>query len=240
MTGLFVPGYTKSAGDGAHIVAEKPDGPRGQSTLTPEERAMASNGVWLCPTCHRKVDIVRPQDYSTDLLHQWKVRAQIWWHQNQGRPLQIAVRPDVRPLVARPNVNSLLGAKKFWQAHQPLANGLLNLRQQPLALFEHDVPIPEEVEKKIRQMSSSPTPAKSWRDEWSTTYHCEDQELLGHMSGLIRCTDGLQCPLSFLLNNGPRRVDFKKPEGLAQAIINYIDVWNEFGKCLQKYENWGL
>lgn len=240
ITGIFVPGRTLSGGDGAHIVAEKPDGPRGQSPLTPEERAMESNGVWLCPTCHRKVDIVRPEDYSVELLQQWKVNARIWWQQNQGRQLQVAARPDVRPQVPRPSPHSLLGAKKFWQAHQPLANALWNLRWQSPAPFERDVPIPVEIEQQIRQMSSSPKMGLNWKHEWGTTFHCEDQELLGHMQDLIRYVDSILRPLGSLLDGPLRRVNFKQTDVLAQGIENYTNAWDAFGKCLRKYENWGL
>lgn len=239
LTGYFVPGLTKSAGDGAHIVAESPDWPRGQSPLTSAQRAMASNGVWLCPSCHRKVDIVRPQDYSIERLQQWKADARDWWRQNQGLPLQVAARPDLRPQVARPSPGSLRGAKKFIQAHELLAHGLWQLRGQSPALFERDIPIPEEVEQQIRLMSSSPKLAKSWQDEWSTTFHCDDLELVDYMKDLVRCVDRLHPPPGSLMN-GPRRVDFKQSDGLAQAITSYIDVWQAFGQCLHKHDNWGL
>lgn len=238
-TGQFVPGVARSAGDGAHIVAENPNGPRGKSPLTQEERAMASNGVWLCPTCHRKVDITQPQNYSIELLLQWKASAHSWWQQNQGRPLQVVAWPDERPQVYRPSASSLQGAKMFWQAHQPLASGLCNLRWQSPAPFERDVPIPEEVEQQIRQMSSTLKMGKSWKDEWSTTFHCEDKELLDYMLELVRCVDSLQRPIRAFMNS-PRRVQFIQPDELAQAIMNYINVWTEFRECLHKHETWGL
>jgi len=239
MTGMLSPGNARAAGEGAHIVAENPSGPRGQSPLTQEERNMASNGVWLCPTCHSKVDIVRPQDYSIELLLQWKAGAQIWWHQNQGRQLQVAAWPDIRPTVARPSADSLRGAKMFWQAHQPLANQLWNLCRQSPAPFQHDIAVTDEVEQEIRRMSSRPTFGRSWKDEWGTTFHCEDRELIGYMLELVRYADNLLHPLGPFVNK-PRRVNFNPPDNLAQAILSYLNVWDEFAKCLQTNERWGI
>ncbi len=238
-TGVFLPGRAKSAGDGAHIVAESPTGPRGVSPLTPQERAMADNGVWLCPTCHRKVDIVQPENYSIETLREWKASAQIWWQQNQGRPLQTVAWPNTRPQVARPGAESLLGARRFWQAHQPLVRLLSNLRWQLPGAFEHDVPISNDVELQIRSLSSSPKGGRSWQDEWSTTFHCDDRELIDHMLQLVRCVDSLERPLGDILN-GPRRVNFKQPDVLAEAIMRYLYVFDAFGKCLLGHENWGL
>ncbi len=240
ITGPFVPGFCKPIGDGAHIVSERPDGPRGQSPLTPNERAMASNGVWLCPNCHRMVDVVRPKDYSIALLQEWKVRARIFWQQNQGKPLQNVAQPATRSLAARPSVSSLQGATSFWQAHQSLIRRLQNLRSQQQAPFEYGVVISDDVENEILYMSSSPTIGKSWLNDWSTIYHCDDQELSALMLKLIDCTNNLQCPLSYLLNNGPRRVNFRDVDGLARAIIDYINAHNSLGDCLEKNKNWRL
>ena len=236
MTGQFDPKHAKSAGDGAHIVAESLDGPRGESPLTQAQRAMADNGVWLCPTCHRIVDFVRPQDFSIELLQQWKARARNWWQQNQGRSLQMAARPDLRPQVARPSPSDLVGARKFWQAHQPLAEGLWHLRRRPPSPFERDILIPEEVEHQILLMSLNPRVGKSWRDEWSSTYHCADMQMVGHMKELICCVSQLQNPS----RSSPRRIDFKQHDELPVAIIRYIAVWEALGQCLHEHENWGL
>ena len=233
ITGTFIPRQTRSAGDGAHIVAESLEGPRGQSPLTPEQRAMASNGVWLCPTCHRKVDIVRPQDYSIELLQQWKDQARIWWNESQGRSLQLVAWPDTRPQVARPNPDSLQGAQMFRQAHQSLAAGLSQLRGQS----RRDIPIPEEIEGHIQTMSSSRHIGRSWLDEWSTTYHCNDRELFNYMRELVSCVDRLRRPPGPMFS---RHVDFKTPNELAVGITRYLDVWDSFGLCMREHEKWGL
>jgi len=240
MTGFFVPRHTLSAGDGAHIVAEKKDGPRGESPLTPEQRAMADNGVWLCPTCHRKVDIVQPQNYSVDLLQQWKLSAQIWWQQNQGIQLQAAAWPDVRPQVSRPNSNSMIGAAKFLECHRPLASLLKNLRWQPALPFRQDAPISNEIEHLINQMSSREKFGLTWKSEWSTTFYCNDRELLGYMQDLIRCVDSMVGPYVSFVNRTPRVVNFKQGDNLSQAIENYINAWDLLGERLREYKNFGI
>ena len=232
-TGVVTSGEGRSVGDAAHIVAENPDGPRGQSPLTPEERAMASNGVWLCPNCHRTVDKVRPQDFSVGQLREWKANAPIWWAQNQGKALQRVASPGTRPRIARPSTASLQGAKNFHEAHEPLFRLLWNFRHQMPGLSERGALIPDEIELKIRHMSSSPSMGRSWQDEWSTTFHCEDQELVDHMRGLVYCVDEFCRPLSAFIKDGPRRVVFNPPDELGQAILNYLHAWKAFGSCLE-------
>ena len=43
-------------GEAAHIVAEQPDGPRGQSILTAEQRNTYANLILLCNVHHKQVD----------------------------------------------------------------------------------------------------------------------------------------------------------------------------------------
>ena len=47
---------TVSLGELAHIVAFKPDGPRGNAAERPEEINDASNLMLLCPDCHKLID----------------------------------------------------------------------------------------------------------------------------------------------------------------------------------------
>lgn len=58
-------------GDEAHSVAREPDGPRGESDLTPEERDYFSNLILLCKVHHRLVDD-QPGTYTANVLHRMK------------------------------------------------------------------------------------------------------------------------------------------------------------------------
>ncbi|WP_226550754.1 hypothetical protein [Celeribacter naphthalenivorans] len=65
-----------SIGVAAHITAAAEGGPRYDPTLTPEERAAAENGIWLCQTCSRLVD-VDITSHSIDQLREWKTLAEM-------------------------------------------------------------------------------------------------------------------------------------------------------------------
>lgn len=64
-----------NVGVAAHITAASPEGPRYDPNLTPEQRRSAHNGIWLCQTCGKLVDN-DPTRYSSETLHEWKMRAE--------------------------------------------------------------------------------------------------------------------------------------------------------------------
>jgi len=55
----------------AHIIADSPGGPRGNSELSPKLAKEFSNLMLLCPTHHKLVDD-NPDDYSVELLQEYK------------------------------------------------------------------------------------------------------------------------------------------------------------------------
>lgn len=59
-------------GDDAHIVAASNKGPRGESSLSAEERASADNLLLLCKTCHSKID-QQPKKYP--VTHLLRIRS---------------------------------------------------------------------------------------------------------------------------------------------------------------------
>lgn len=62
-------------GDAAHICAASPEGPRYDSSMTPEERKSIRNGIWLCTLCSRLIDH-KYSDHPIELLHDWKNQAE--------------------------------------------------------------------------------------------------------------------------------------------------------------------
>nr|WP_147326288.1 hypothetical protein [Hydrogenophaga borbori] len=64
-------------GEVAHIVAEQRDGPRGESTLTPQQRNHQSNLLLLCFDHHAEID-TRVDDYPVERLHQIKNDHSSW------------------------------------------------------------------------------------------------------------------------------------------------------------------
>jgi hypothetical protein len=64
-------------GFSCHIVAEEPDGPRGDSSLTPEDRNRYPNLIVLCKAHHELVD-QNPDAWPIERLHQAKADHEVW------------------------------------------------------------------------------------------------------------------------------------------------------------------
>lgn len=62
-------------GVAAHITAAAKGGPRYDSSMSPEGRKDITNGIWLCQTCSRLID-VNPVEYPIILLQEWKDSAE--------------------------------------------------------------------------------------------------------------------------------------------------------------------
>jgi len=62
---------TVNLGVAAHITAASTGGPRFDDRLTPEERASADNGIWLCQWCAKLVDSDTDR-HTVRLLRGWK------------------------------------------------------------------------------------------------------------------------------------------------------------------------
>lgn len=62
---------TANIGVAAHITAASEGGPRYEPAFRPEERSAAENGIWLCQTCSRLVD-VDTTSHSAEQLREWK------------------------------------------------------------------------------------------------------------------------------------------------------------------------
>ena len=73
-------------GDVAHIVAYEPDGPRGDSPLSPRERNKYNNLILLCNTHNRLVDN-QPQTYTVEKLHSIKEAHEAWVEESLGKRL---------------------------------------------------------------------------------------------------------------------------------------------------------
>jgi tetratricopeptide (TPR) repeat protein len=69
------PDLSVNVGVAAHITAASPGGARYDATLTSEERAGASNGIWTCQTCGKLIDS-DAVGYPVELLRRWKADAE--------------------------------------------------------------------------------------------------------------------------------------------------------------------
>ncbi|WP_207761607.1 lysogenic conversion protein [Caviibacterium pharyngocola] len=73
-------------GDAAHICAASPGGPRYNPKMSHEERRSIENGIWLCKSCARKID-VDYKSYSAEVLHEWKINAEKKAHEELDQPV---------------------------------------------------------------------------------------------------------------------------------------------------------
>lgn len=67
-------------GEQAHIVAKELDGPRGNSSLTSDERDSYANLILLCPTHHTIIDR-SPEDFPIEKLYSIKTDHELWVQQ---------------------------------------------------------------------------------------------------------------------------------------------------------------
>lgn len=82
-------GRADITGRAAHITAAREGGPRFDRSLTPEKRASADNGIWLCADCADLVDKNSGKDFTTDQLSSWKRVAEEKQHANARLRLQL-------------------------------------------------------------------------------------------------------------------------------------------------------
>ena len=68
-------------GEEAHIVAQKNNGPRGMSSLTPEQRDKYDNLILLCSVHHKIIDD-QANEYTIEKLHQYKDAHEKWVKEN--------------------------------------------------------------------------------------------------------------------------------------------------------------
>jgi len=62
----------------AHIIADSPDGPRGDKKLSEELENDPDNVMLLCDPCHREIDKENPDKYSAELLREMKSEHEEW------------------------------------------------------------------------------------------------------------------------------------------------------------------
>lgn len=69
------PEKATSIGVAAHIAAAAKGGPRYDECMTPDERKSLSNGIWLCQSCSKLIDVDEIH-YTAEVLREWKDSAE--------------------------------------------------------------------------------------------------------------------------------------------------------------------
>jgi hypothetical protein len=100
----------------AHIVAEKPGGPRGHSTRSEELKADPENFMLLCAKHHKMVDVDQVEEHPEALLLRYKRE------HDERIELQTGIHPSKRTHVVLfgMNIQDRRGLVNFEQAHQAI------------------------------------------------------------------------------------------------------------------------
>lgn len=98
-------GSSVPVGEIAHIVGEQPDGPRGQSPLSAEQRNQPPNLMLMCPTHHSEVDKA-PQTYTVERLREFKRRHENWVRNTLQRPTFAGRSATVEPQMQQETLHS--------------------------------------------------------------------------------------------------------------------------------------
>ena len=69
------PEKVTNIGVAAHIAAAAKGGPRYDECMSPDERKSLSNGIWLCQSCSKLIDVDETR-YPTEVLMKWKAIAE--------------------------------------------------------------------------------------------------------------------------------------------------------------------
>lgn len=100
----------------AHIVAEKPDGPRGDKKLSPKLAREFSNLMLLCDACHRRIDKYDVAGHTVQLLKEMKAK-----HEDRIA-LQTSLGPDKKShvLLYGANFGKLRATLSFEKAYHAM------------------------------------------------------------------------------------------------------------------------
>lgn len=107
---------SSNVGVAAHICAAAPGGPRYKLEQTEAERKHYNNGVWLCTTCSRLID-VDDGSYSEELLHDWKSQAVAYARDNIGK--QLLPREEIESKSLKNTLDYVSGKNSIFSADVP-------------------------------------------------------------------------------------------------------------------------
>lgn len=111
-------GRPRSLAEAAHLAAAAENGPRAAELSGIVDLKSASNGIWLCLTCHQRIDD-DPDDYPISKLKAWK--------DQQGR--------IVRSIVGKDLEAAILALGKERRGHQECQD-LLSFLESRRVLYE--------------------------------------------------------------------------------------------------------
>ncbi|MEZ9776377.1 hypothetical protein [Vibrio sp. 10N.261.54.A5] len=107
---------SSNVGVAAHICAAAPGGPRYKLEQTEAERKHYDNGIWLCTTCSRLID-VDDDSYSEELLHDWKSHALAYARDNIGK--QLLPKEEIESKALKNTLDYVSGKDSIFYASVP-------------------------------------------------------------------------------------------------------------------------
>lgn len=108
-----------NVGEAAHIYGGKASAARYDGAMTDEERADATNGIWLCRVCHKKID-ADVAAYPAALLFEWKRDHEARVSSRLGKSSDMRVKVQERTLAAFPEADyfsqqTILDKPEHWE-----------------------------------------------------------------------------------------------------------------------------
>lgn len=83
-------GKPRALAEAAHIAPAGKNGPRAEEAEETTNLRSVSNGIWLCLTCHQRIDD-DPKAYPTEILKEWKVNQASIVRRIVGKDLEAAM-----------------------------------------------------------------------------------------------------------------------------------------------------
>ena len=107
---------SSNVGVAAHICAAAPGGPRYKLEQSEEDRRHYDNGIWLCTTCSRLID-VDDGSYPEALLRDWKAKALVYARNNVGK--QLLPKEDIESKALRNTLDYVSGKDSLFSPDVP-------------------------------------------------------------------------------------------------------------------------
>jgi hypothetical protein len=232
-----VPGYGPNFGDGAHIAGSAPTAPRHDGDLDIDVRESAANGIWLCPTCHRKADRF-PDQYPADLLHRWKEDTIAWLAHRRLNPSPPVGFADLTAQFET--------ARAFLDDQQKVRAELLDLWRAWPAPFTRGIVVSEHLASEVNHFFV-PGFGRLTRED----YHwCFEPMLRAMQWELGRLLLSVAHAPQFRARMTNREVSFAftgkrpdeaYPDPAAAAVVCYLSYFDEFSRYVftQRVPNFG-